>query len=216
MAPPRRQRRTERSKLDATPPWDTSRGRDTAPTTGPYDAEDVADDGVERLDLGALRVPVESGFEVRLEVNDQNQVMSVNLVNRSGQLQLGVFAAPRSEGIWAEIRKEIKASISSQGGTVQDHAGEFGTELTGKLPAPGGFTQVRFIGVDGPRWFLRGMLAGPAASDSVEAVPFLDAFRSLVVVRGNEPLPVRDPVPLVLPPETAAQLAANAEQSDQD
>jgi hypothetical protein len=215
MAPGRRQKRTERSKLDATPPWDTRRQRDVATTSGPFDVEHVGDDGIERIDLGALRVPVDAGLEVRLEVNDQGQVMSVNLVNPSGQLQVGVFAAPRSEGIWDEVRDEIKASISSQGGTVQEVEGEFGTELTGKLPAPGGFTPVRFIGVNGPRWFLRGMLAGAAATDVTQAGPFVNAFRSLVVVRGLDPLPVREPVPLALPPETAAQLAANAEQGPQ-
>jgi hypothetical protein len=58
---------------------------------------------------------------------------------------------------------------------------------------------VRFLGVDGPRWFLRALLAGPVADEAVRAKAFEDAFRRVVVVRGNEPLPVRDPVPLRLP-----------------
>jgi hypothetical protein len=214
MALRRKEKRTEQSKLDATPPWDTRRVIDSEPTFGPYDVTDAPSDDVERLDLGALQVPVETGLEIRVEVGEDGQVSSVTLVNPSGQMQLGVFAAPRSEGIWDDVRTEIKASISSQGGTVQETDGEFGTELSGKLPGQGGFTPVRFIGVDGPRWFLRAMLAGGPADDSTVADDFLIAFRNTVVVRGTEPLPVREPVPLQLPKDAAEQLAA-AEQPEE-
>ncbi len=215
MALRRKEKRTEQSKLDATPPWETRRLHENQPTTGPYDIADSPDDDTERLDLGALRVPVDTGLEIRVEMSEEGQVVGVTLMSPVGQMQLGVFAAPRKDGIWDEIRPEIKASISSQGGTVSEQDGEFGAELTGRLPVPGGLTPVRFIGVDGPRWFLRAMLAGAPATDDEQARPFLDAFRGLVVVRGSDPLPVRDPVPLQLPKEAAEQLAAAAESAAQ-
>jgi uncharacterized protein DUF3710 len=65
----------------------------------------------------------------------------------------------------------------------------------------------RFIGVDGPRWFLRGMLTGPAGADSAAAAALEEAFRQIVVVRGTDPMPVREPLPLTLPPAAAAQVA---------
>jgi hypothetical protein len=213
MALRRKEKRTERSKLDATPPWDTKRHHETMVTTGPYDEADEPSDGVQRLDLGALRIPAENGLEIRVEVAEQGQVAGVTLLNEVGQMQLGVFAAPRKDGIWDEVRAEIKASISQQGGTVNEQDGEFGAELSGKLPAQNGVTPVRFVGVDGPRWFLRGMLAGPPALDEAQAKPFLDTFREVVVVRGSEPLPVRDPVPLRLPRDAAEQVAAAAEEA---
>jgi len=215
MALRRKEKRTERSKLDATPPWDTKRHYETAATTGPFDEADEPSDDLQRLDLGALRIPAETGLEIRVEVAEQGQVAAVTLLNEVGQMQLGVFAAPRRDGIWDEVRAEIKASISQQGGTVNEQDGEFGSELSGKLPAPNGFTPVRFIGVDGPRWFLRAMLAGAPALEDAQAKPFLDAFRGVVVVRGNEPLPVRDPVPLQLPKEAAEQVAAAAQEAHQ-
>jgi hypothetical protein len=214
MASRRRERRTDRSKLDATPPWETSRARAAERTAGPYDVVDAPADDLERVDLGALRIPAARGIEVRVEVNDAGEIVTVNLINPSGQLQLGVFAAPRGSGIWDEVRQEIKASISSQGGTVSEQSGEFGVELVGKLPAPGGMTPVRFVGVNGPRWFLRGMLAGTAATSPEQARPFLEAFRSLVVVRGTEPLPVREPIPLNLPKEAADSLGAHEQPGE--
>ncbi len=216
MALRRRDKRTDESKLDATPPWEPKRTIATEPTTGPYDVTDAPDDELERLDLGALRVPVETGLELRVEVGEDGTVTSITLVNASGQMQLGLFAAPRSEGIWDSVRTEIKASISSQGGTVQDSDGAFGPELAGKLPAPGGFTPVRFLGVDGPRWFLRAMLSGAPAVEENQAADFIKTLRNVVVVRGNEPLPVREPVPLQLPRDAADQLAAAAAQSVDD
>jgi len=211
MALRRKEKRTERSKLDATPPWEIRRPQESRPTTGPYDIADDPADELERLDLGALRVPVESSLEIRVEVGENGQVAGVTLLNADGQMQLGVFAAPRNEGIWDEVRAEIKASISSQGGTVSEQDGEFGSELSGRLPVSGGFTPVRFLGVDGPRWFLRAMLAGAPAVQDEDATAFLNTFRNLVVVRGADPLPVREPVPLQLPREAAEQLAAAAE-----
>jgi hypothetical protein len=216
MALRRRQKPTERSKLDATPPWDTTRHHQAVATTGPYDVADQPPDEIQRLDLGALRIPADSGLEIRVEVAQEGQVAGVVVLNATGQMQLGVFAAPRNEGIWDEVRAEIKASISSQGGTVGEQAGEFGKELNGKLPAPGGVTPVRFIGVDGPRWFLRAMLAGAPALDDTQAQPFLDTFRRTVVVRGNEPLPVREPIPLQLPREAAEQIAAEQAEGVSD
>jgi len=216
MALRRKEKRTVQSKLDATPPWETKRPRDAVATTGPFDETDAASaEQVQRLDLGALLIPAETGLEIRVEVGEQGEVAAVTLVNEVGQMQLGVFAAPRNEGIWDEVRGEIKGSISQQGGTVNEQDGEFGPELAGKLPAQNGVTPVRFIGVDGPRWFLRGMLAGAPALDSQAAEDFLAVFRQLIVIRGSEPLPVRDPVPLVLPKEAAEQVAAAAEQAQQ-
>jgi hypothetical protein len=207
MALRRKEKRTERSKLDATPPWDTRRVHEHVQTTGPFDVLDEPADSVVRVDMGALRIPVTDGLELRVDVDEQQQVVAVSALNATGQMQLGVFAAPRSQGIWDEVRAEIKASMLSQGGTADEIAGEFGIELTGRLPAEGGVAPVRFLGVDGPRWFLRAMFNGEPALDDDAAAPFVETFRNVVVVRGAEPLPVRDVVPLRLPVEAAEQMA---------
>lgn len=232
MAFGRDRKRTERAKLDATPPWGVKEAAEQPPTTGPFDIRDVADaelsepeqidaerteheDATDapsssagpRIDFGAIQVPVDLGLELRVEVNDAGDPTAVTLANSDGQMQLGVFAAPRTEGIWDEVRGEIRLSIAQQGGTAEDKDGPFGAELVGRLPQGSGFAPVRFLGVDGPRWFLRAMLIGPAAADRSAGEPFMRAFRRLVIVRGDAPLPVREAVPLVLPKDLAQQIA---------
>ena len=170
MALRRRHKPTDQSKIDATPPWETRRHDEPEPTAGPYDVRDAPDDGLVRVDLGALRVPVRAGMEMRLDMNEAQQVIAVTLVNKDGQMQIGVFAAPRNEGIWEDIRKEIRDSIVSQRGLARDRAdGPFGTELVGTLKGDGGNSPVRFLGVDGPRWFVRGMLLGSAAAEAASS-----------------------------------------------
>ncbi|MEO9138385.1 MAG: DUF3710 domain-containing protein [Jatrophihabitans sp.] len=171
-------------------------------TTGPYDIRDAPEDDVARVDLGAIRVPVGDGFDVRVDLNEAQQVISATLAGPEGSMQLGVFAAPRNEGIWDEVRAELAESLNSQRkSSAAEHEGSFGTELHGNLPddTGKGLVPVRFVGVDGPRWFLRAMFAGPVAADPAKAGALEEALRGVVVVRGAEPLPVREPVPLRLP-----------------
>jgi hypothetical protein len=123
-------------------------------------------------------------------------------------LQLQAFAAPKSEGLWDEIREQIGQSVGSQGGQVEEVQGQFGTELVAKLPAGApdgsqGYRVARFVGVDGPRWFLRGVLGGAAAMDRDAAAPLEALFRRIVVIRGDSPMPPRDLLQLRLPKDAS-------------
>ncbi|MDG4767001.1 DUF3710 domain-containing protein [Solwaraspora sp. WMMD406] len=175
------------------------------PMIGPYDVAD-APSGVRRLDLGSLRIPAIEGVEVRVQANPEGVIQQVVLANRGSALQLGVFAAPRTDGIWDEVRAEISESLRRDGASVQETAGEYGPELRATVRTPdGGHTELRFVGVDGPRWMVRGLFQGPAAVDPAAAGPLADALRGLVVDRGQEAKPVREPLPLRLPKELAEQ-----------
>jgi Protein of unknown function (DUF3710) len=82
-----------------------------------------------------------------------------------------------------------------------------------------GLRPVRFAGVDGPRWFLRGLFSGVAAENPAAAVPLEALLREVVVVRGDHPMPPRDLLELRLPPEAAAALeeqAAAQQENQQD
>jgi len=177
---------------------------------GPWDAADAPDDGVHRLDLGAIQVLVSEGMELRLEAQEQ-LVVSATLVDGHSMLQIHAFAAPRRSGIWPEVRSEIANSLCEAGGEAEDGTGPFGTELKARIPveAPGhgpSLQATRFLGVDGPRWFLRGMVTGPAATDPVQAKRLEDTFRGTVVVRGTDAMAPRELLPLRLPREAVEQM----------
>lgn len=174
-----------------------------AATTGPWDVADAPDDDRARIDLAGLRVLVPAGVEVRVEVSPEGQVVAATAVDRGSQLQLNAFAAPRSDGIWDEVRVEIADALRSQGGSAEEVDGPFGPELRARIPTAqrGTTTPARFLGTDGPRWFLRGMLTGPASTDAAQAERLLEVYRETVVVRGADAMAPRDPLPLRLPRE---------------
>lgn len=216
----RRRNRIDRSLRErGVPPEPQHKERDVAATSGPWDSADAPDDGLARIDLGSLLLPVVAGTELRVDVNAQQRVVGATLRSGDSLLQVAVFAAPRAAGIWQEVRADLARGAAGQGGQLAEVDGPFGPELAGHVPAappaqPGRPAPApvrrptRFLGVDGPRWFLRGMISGPAAQHPDAAAVLEQAFRQIVVVRGTAPMPVREQLPLTLPPQAAAQLAA--------
>jgi hypothetical protein len=181
-------------------------GGGPARASGPWDISEVTDPAADgRVDLGGLWLPAFEGLEIRVEADPETgSIVSVTLVLDDSALQVQPFAAPRTEGIWAEVRTEIAAGLTQQGGTADMVEGPFGTELRARMPVTrsggaSGVEAARFIGVDGPRWFLRGAFTGRAAAQPAEDEPLLDVFREIVVVRGPTPMAPREPIPLTLP-----------------
>jgi hypothetical protein len=215
----RRRNRIDRSLRErGVPPEPQHKDREVVETIGPWDAADAPDDGLTRVDLGALRLPARPGTELRVDLNPQQKVVGATLRHGESLLQVSAFAAPRAGGIWDEVRADLARNASGQGASLKEVEGPFGTELAGTVmaappPRPEDPTPTpvrrpaRFLGVDGPRWFLRAMITGPAAVEPEAAAVLEDVFADIVVVRGNEPMPVREQLPLVLPPQAAAQVA---------
>jgi hypothetical protein len=179
---------------------------------GPYDEADAPDDDIPRVDLGALRVPIVDGVELRLEVNDQGELGQVLLVEGANIMQVGAFAAPKTSGIWDDVRAEIIGSVTTAGGMAEEVEGLYGIELAAQIPtgAPGQLAPARFLGIDRRRWFVRALLSGPAALDPDAAQLLLSVLAGTVVVRGGDAMPIRDPLPLKLPAE-AVQAAEQAQ-----
>ncbi|MCH9718667.1 MAG: DUF3710 domain-containing protein [Actinomycetia bacterium] len=189
---------------------------------GPFDLGEVEEEDAataERLDLGALQVPLADGLEVRVEVDPQTQQpLAVTLVLGEGAVQVRVFAAPKSGGGWAEARGELRSSISGDGGVIDEESGTFGTELrtTAYLKDGDGNDQpqrMRFIGVDGPRWMVQGVLLGDG-TDPSRAAGLETVFRSLVVARGDEPMPPGNPLAIELPEQVPE--GAEVQEPDED
>jgi hypothetical protein len=178
-----------------------------APTreSGPWDADEPHPDQ-DRIDLGGMRLPHNPAFDVRLaSVGDQH--VGVVALWEESSLQLQALAAPKTMGLWDEIRTKIKASAK----TLEEREGPFGPELAGQITVEGATRPARYLGIDGPRWFLLGVINGRAAVDDTVAEAFVDFIRDIVVVRGDEPMAREEAIPLRRPNEQAAAEQADAQ-----
>lgn len=177
---------------------------------GPYDISEAPNDGMQRVDFGALQIPGVDGMSVNLEVDDQNQqIVAITVVLGEAAVQLQPFAAPRSGGFWPEVREELGRGITESGGEVEEAEGNFGIELRANVPAVNeqgedGFQAVRFVGVEGPRWLLRGVMLGAAAVDLRAAEVFEDIFRGCIVTRGAQPMAPGEMLPLTMPEDAVS------------
>jgi hypothetical protein len=174
-------------------------------TGGPFD-ESEANPVRPYIDLGGIKVLPREGLNLRLEIEEQSKrIVAVGLDYAGSTLQVQPFAAPRTGGLWHETRAQIREQVRQQGGRVEEREGPLGPELLAEVPViagaegTSGKRLARFVGVDGPRWFLRGVIGGAGASDIDAAAQVEDLFRSIVVVRGGTPMPPREFIPLKMP-----------------
>lgn len=172
---------------------------------GPYDIEDLPDDGRKRVDLGAMVIAPSKGKDLRVQVDQKSgQVRAVLLAGEEGALELRAYAAPRNGDLWEEIRPQIAADAARKGGTATEREGRFGTELVCevKVATKDGRTgtQVsRVIGVNGSRWLLRATLLGQPAREPETAEEWEEAITQIGVRRGEHAMPVGEQLPLELP-----------------
>ncbi len=105
---------------------------------GPYDVADIdlADgEGDPRIDLGSMIITGFAGAELRLQVADETQqIVSAMLISEDSALELGAYAAPRSGGLWPELREELIEAATEAGGSAAVVEGPFGVELRRLLP----------------------------------------------------------------------------------
>lgn len=149
---------------------------------------------------------------------EDDRVVVATVLHGESALELMAFAAPKSRGIWDDVRAEMIKGLKESGGKAVPIDGTFGRELMADVPVTNdeggneGTQEVRFVGVDGPRWFLRGAFAGRAANDPKEAALLEDVFRGIVVDRGGEAMAPQERIPMDLPRETKESLGL----TDQD
>ena len=196
-------------------------------TDGPFEVAELRDeepdDDQPRIDLGSLVISPVPGSELRLQVNEAQDIVSAMLVVPvtgpatdgaepevvgTSALELSAYAAPRSGGLWAELRDEISAAATEVGGQAELAAGPFGVELRRLLPVvtpdgEQGYQPSRMWVAEGPRWLLRGIVYGQAAIELDDEAPavatVLEAFRDVVVRRGDEAMAPGDLLPMAVP-----------------
>lgn len=218
--------------------------------SGPWDAAEDTFPELERIDFGAIQVPIGQGIEVQVnleaaEVDEEGnpvggRIVAVTVVTGESAMQLQAFAAPKRSGIWDEIRKETAQEITEQAqGQTKEEEGPFGTELHALIPAPltpeileqmpdemrasipqeiidqgYAWQPAKFVGVDGPRWFLRAVVTGAAVEDEEQWQVLEDVFGQIVVNRGDQPMPPRELLDFSLPAEAQQAMAEQSEEED--
>lgn len=181
---------------------------------GPFD-ESEADLSVEgRIDFGGLLLQIPSGIEIQVQADQASgRITQLTLKDGNSGMQIHPYAARKSGGMWDEVRAQIKASVNSSGGLIEEASGPWGIELRAQVKtseADSGMQPARFVGIDGPRWFLRAVFLGQAARDSSAAGRLIDVLRSAVVVRGDGAMAPGTPIVLRLPQQASGdQVLAN-------
>ena len=180
---------------------------------GPYDESevDVAEgEGDGRLDLGSVRLPLVEGAQIQVELEESGDLRALHLLTEVGRITVAAFAAPRTEGMWREVVGELAQSLKDDGAVVRFEDGLWGREVVGVGEA----ATLRFIGVDGPRWMVRCVAAGPEETQEPLTELARSVLQDTVVVRGVEPMPVRTPLPVALPAVLAQQLEQARQQQE--
>lgn len=188
--------------------WDAAFTREE----GPFDIDEVdleADsDEVRRVDLGTIIITPFPGMTMQVQVNrETNAVQSVLVGDGQSALEVAVFAGPAKSSMTGEIRDEIMATTTRQGGRCQAIEGPFGTELRRALPVkdPNGNPAMHLSRtwlVQGPGWVLRGVLLGKATfePDNADAqVALFEFFSNIVVRRGTSPAAPGSLLPMRVP-----------------
>ncbi|GAA1912898.1 DUF3710 domain-containing protein [Nocardioides marmoribigeumensis] len=206
-------RRRRRESSDA--PTEEVEGGDPGQVRsgGPYDVADhpLEEDDPSRIDLGALSLAGHPDLEVRLQVDEASgAVVAALLVAEDGALELRPFAASRHHDMWEDVRGEIMADLERQGAGASEVDGPYGKALhlvmTGQTPDGQTVTQpTLLLGIDGPRWLLRVSAYGRPAAEWHSDGLLETALSQVVVVRGSDPMPPGDALPLQLPPEAQRQ-----------
>ena len=177
---------------------------------GPWDVNDEnVPDYDEYLDMGSYYLPFLLGIQLRIKANRKTgQVLGATITFGASSLEIEAFAAPKTMGLWNDMRDDLLVANDK----ATQKAGVFGTEVMLPVTIKGGRTvMTRVVGIDGPRWMLRGVFSGRAAvAEGPETDALNKFFADIVVERGDEPLAPRDLIPMH-PPVTPKQRRA-AEQ----
>lgn len=184
-------------------------------TAGPFDIVEVPTMRP-YVDFGGIKVAPREGLQLRLEVDERaKRVVAVTLDFEGSLLQVQAFSAPKTTGLWHQVRSEISAQLLSQGARIEEADGELGPELIAVSPVSaeqgGGTRTVRFVAVDGPRWMLRGVIMGAAAEDAQARARVIELFRDMVVVRGDQPMPPSELLQLQVPAGVAQNPTGSTE-----
>lgn len=188
-------------------------------SSGPLNSYEVANDGT-RLVLGSIWVPMKSGLDVRAEIDQTNgQLVSISLVYENSIATVEVFAAAKDHDSWSETRYEIAARLEETKVQPKMVNGNFGAEIHAVMPTydqQGNATiqAVRFLGINGDRWFMRIVVSGQAATDEFATKKLDELIADLVIDRGEAPMAPGTKLPITYPDQVKPEPQSPTMQID--
>ena len=182
---------------------------------GPFDIADFDNVSLAKLgrhDLGGVLIPENETAELAVEVNPEGAATTVWMVTPNGRYNISAYAAPKAGGLWREVVTELAESLRNDEARVSIEDGTWGREVVGLVTKGQEPVAMRFVGVDGYRWMVRGAaISTPDKADAI-AIEMRNALADTVVRRGDAPQPVRAQLPLELSESLVQRLRARAEQ----
>lgn len=190
---------------------------------GPWDesdpdapSEDL--DSGKLINFGSLRLQVPEGVEVQVQADQgTGRITQLSLRDGDSGMQLQPYASRKTGGMWPEVIDSLKSSINQSGGLVETAQGLFGIEVVAQIQTAGesaSLQPARFVGVDGPRWFLRAVFMGKAARDQQAAARLTQILTSALVVRGSSAMAPGAPLVMNLPANTNTDQASAVNTPD--
>lgn len=175
---------------------------------GPFDGDsvdyrnfDFSDFAKGGLDLGSMMVPVPHEGDVQVDVGPEGPQM-IHIGTQYGRVTPVAFAAPKNGDLWDESVAEIVKGMSGDGLEATVTQGPWGPEVF----AEAGDGVLRIMGVTGLRWMLRFTLAGPKEYGDQLAHLAHEMMARTFVMRGQDPIPAGNPLPVHMPQAMAEEL----------
>ena len=182
---------------------------------GPKNSHEVkSQEGL--LNFGSVWVPSFLGLDISAEIDQQDrQILSLSLIYTNSIAKIEVFAAAKDHSSWSDTRFELAARLEETKVQPKVSSGSFGPELSAVMPtfdAQGNalVQAVRFLGIDGDRWFMRVTVSGDAATEEDAIKKLDDLICQLVVNRGDEAMSPGTRLPLSFP---TGQAVAQSEEN---
>ena len=164
-----------------------------------YNFSDFAKGG---LDLGSMMIPVPHEAEVQVEMGDDGPQM-LHILTPFGRVTPVAFAAPTTGELWDNTVPTLIEGMTADG---LEATTEEGHGVPRSLPSPA--TAHFGLPATGPRWmqtrWTRNRLSRWRRWREIIARTF--------VVRGTDPIPAGDPLPVQLPQAMVEELARHLEE----
>ncbi|NBU32677.1 MAG: DUF3710 domain-containing protein [Actinobacteria bacterium] len=164
------------------------------------------------IDFGSLRLPLLPNLQISMNIDQETmQGISLGLALENCMADLQVFAQAKDELLWPGTRDSLVAALAEQGVDSEIVIGNFGSEIRTTMPyvdrdGNNIVQSVRFVGIDGDRWFLRIAISGTATFDDRNVAQIDELLQKIVVVRGEDAKAPGELLVLTFPDEPTSAL----------